>query len=379
MFGETMQASETISLVAAALVALAVSYVIARIGSGRDYLPDVPNARSSHAEMTPRSGGLAIIGSWIFALLGLSLLLTAAAAVETMVIVAAFGFVTVLAGFIDDQFSLSPPIKLLGQIIIATGFVFVIGGFSVFPVPFFGDTVLGGWGTFLTILWIVGFMNVFNFMDGAHGIAASSALLLLSVMSVAAALLGAIIPAIISILLAFGLAGFFRINFPRGILFMGDNGSQSVGFLIAALSVLIVNETNISVSVLFVPTAIFAFLFDVSFTLGHRIVRRQPIFTAHREHLYQLLLRQGFSHVKVTVLYTSLTAFCICASVLMLQLAPEWQWLVPLALATFFIIPAVLLYRKCEQAGFFGEIEQTEYVNVESEMGDLNPRVITVE
>ncbi|MCD8492077.1 MAG: hypothetical protein LRY51_09320, partial [Geovibrio sp.] len=76
-------------------------------------------------------------------------------------------------------------------------------------------------------------------------------------------------------------------------------------------------------SALFIPTAMAPFIFDVGFTLLHRAARGRSIPTAHREHLYQLLLRLGLSHAAVTSIYLSLTALSTAAAIAMLRLAPQ--------------------------------------------------------
>ena len=366
MFIHLTQSGGAIIVAAAAMTALVVAYIFARLGAIRDYLPDHPNDRSSHRRVTPRSGGLAIIGGWLLAMMIIASFVGAADVAADILKISALGGLVLLIGFADDRFAMTPLFKFAGQIAAAAIFVWLFGGLHSAPLPFAGETVLGFWGALLAIFWITGFMNAFNFMDGANGIAGSAAVIVLCALSVATASFGAPLVAIVSVVLAFAVGGFLRVNFPGGRIFMGDNGSQTVSFLIAALAVMAAIETGGAVSALFIPTAIMPFLFDVTFTLAHRLRRGENIVSAHREHLYQLLMRHGASHVRVTSIYITLTAFSTAVAIMMLRLPADIQWLAPMMLAVVFFFPAVALYRASKAVGFFGAVVEDEEL-----MGDL--------
>jgi len=370
MFVYMTQTGGAIIVAAAAMTALVVAYIFSRLGANRDYLPDHPNYRSSHRRVTPRSGGLAIIAGWLLAMMIIASFVGAASVAAEILKISALGGLVLLIGFADDRFSMTPLFKFAGQAAAAAVFVWLIGGLQSAPMPFAGDTALGFWGVLLTIFWISGFMNAFNFMDGANGIAGSTAVIALCALSIGCASLGAPLVAIVSIVLAFSVAGFLRINFPSGRIFMGDNGSQTVSFLIAVLAVMATNNTGGALSALFVPTMMMPFLFDVTFTLMHRLRRGENILSAHREHVYQLLLRHGASHVRVTSIYIILTAFSTAVAIMMLRLSPGMQWAAPAALALLFLFPAASLYRLSKAAGFFGDAEKEEEDEDEF-LGDL--------
>ena len=372
MFVHMTQSGGAIIVAAAAMTALVVAYIFARLGANRDYLPDHPNYRSSHERVTPRSGGLAIIGGWLLAMMIVASFVGAASVAAEILKISALGGLVLLIGFADDRFAMTPLFKFAGQAAAAAVFIWLIGGFHSAPLPFIGDVQLGFWGALLAIFWITGFMNAFNFMDGANGIAGATAVIVLCALSVACASLGAPLIAIISVILAFAVGGFLRINFPDGRIFMGDNGSQTVSFLIAAIAVMATNETGGAVSALFVPTVMTPFLFDVTFTLMHRVRRGKNIVSAHREHLYQLLMRHGASHVRVTSIYITLTAFSTAAAIMMLRLPSAIQWLAPALLGVIFMFPAITLYRSSKAAGFFGAIEVEEEPQELGDLGEIN-------
>jgi hypothetical protein len=81
------------------------------------------------------------------------------------------------------------------------------------------------------------------------------------------------------------------------------------------------------------------------------MLRKQNIFEAHREHLYQLLMRLGASHARIAVTYMGLISLCAAAAIAMLTLASSLQWLAPLLLATIFALGAAAVYRKALAAG----------------------------
>ncbi len=355
MFLQMTQTGAAFAIAAAAIIALIVSYGLCAAAAGRSFLPDRPNGRSSHRRVTPRSGGLAIMAGWIASAGFLATTAGAPGAASEILKLAGLAAAVALIGFADDRFGLSPLFKFCGQAAAAAGFIALFGALDLAPAPGLGAVTLGAFGVVLTGFWLVAFMNAYNFMDGAHGIAAASAIVVACGLALSAVVAGAGVVAVSALMLAFALNGFLRVNFPDGRLFMGDSGSHSIGFLLAASCVVAANGTDGLVSPLFVPTAMAPFLFDVAFTLAHRLYRRRNVLHAHREHVYQLLLRHGASHVRVTALYTGLTAASTAAALLMLGLAPKWQFIVPAALALVLAPPAYSVFRRSAEAGFFDE------------------------
>ncbi len=342
-------------LIVAGWVTLVITLAAGRLLSRSAVLPDKPNHRSSHERVTSRAGGFAICGGW-FA--GVVILAAFSGTPAIAQVALAFGGLAVLAfavGFADDTWSMSSYWKFAGQLAVAALFAAVFAPLALAPAPFVGEVTLGAVGVVLTVIWIVGFMNAFNFMDGANGIAAGAACVGMCVFAVIAAFLGAPVAAAASILLALACFGFLPVNLARGKLFMGDNGSQSISFIIAGLGVFVANETDGRVSALVMPVIFLPFIFDVTWTLGHRMLRKKSIVTAHREHLYQLMLRFGASHLRVAMIYMGLTAFSSAAAIIMLALAPQWQWTVPVILCVAFTIFAMRIHNAAMARGFLDD------------------------
>jgi UDP-GlcNAc:undecaprenyl-phosphate GlcNAc-1-phosphate transferase len=330
-----------------AIIAAALSFLSARFFARQGWLPDRPVGRSSHKTPTPRTGGVAVMIGFLVPALALSLIEPGLWKFAAL-IACAFAL-----GFTDDARPLPAAVKLIGQTAIAALFVFLFGAVETIPAPFIGAFALGPAAAPLTVFWIVAFMNAYNFMDGANGLAATAAIFGLSALAVAIAASGAAGAAAAAALLAAGVFGFLPLNFPKGRLFLGDGGSQSIGFALAALAVFAAQAGEGAVGALFAPTVFMPFLFDVAFTLAHRTARRRNLAEGHNEHLYQLLIRLGSPHSSVTAVYLALVALSTLTAIFAGALPPSWRFLAPAGLAALFLAPAILLYRKADAAGLF--------------------------
>ncbi|MEZ5914330.1 MAG: hypothetical protein R3C42_01720 [Parvularculaceae bacterium] len=304
--------------------------------------------------MTPRSGGIAIFAGFAAATALFIAFLTVFSHQDAgaYLIFFLFAFFAFLFGALDDARALGARLKLLTQILIACGFVALAGAVEQIPAPFVGELDLGGAAFALTVLWIVAFMNVFNFMDGINGIAASCALFVLAALAVSAAGSAAVF-APQALFLACALFGFLPLNLSQGRIFMGDSGSQFAGFSIAALAVLTVRNGDSGVSAMFVPIAFLPFIFDVAFTLIHRAARRRNIFAAHNEHLYQLLVRLGGSHEAVTTLYLTLVVVTTTIALVANSFGAGVQYALAAGLVCAFLPAALAIKARARKAGLY--------------------------
>ena len=347
-----------ITIVAAWIVFL-VSLTASRFASRSKKLPDHPNHRSSHQRVTSKAGGFAIMGGWLAGMFILGAFSGIPETLKQAIYLCSVGFLAFCLGVADDRMHLPPSRKMLGQIGLAVLFIVLFAPLQTAPIPLAGELSLGLIGILVTVFWIVAFMNAFNFMDGANGLAAGSAVVGLGGFSVIAGFGGAPFAAIAAFLLAVAAMGFMPSNLRRGRLFMGDNGSQAVSFLIAALAVLAANASGGRVSALAIPVIFMPLLFDVAWTLVSRLLRGQNILTAHREHLYQLMMRSGATHTYVAVVYMTLTVASTAAAILMLTLTPAYQWIAPALLIVFYSFGAMRIYARARKAGVFAAEEAT--------------------
>lgn len=251
---------------------------------GMDF-PD--GARKLHARPTPRIGGAAFFFSFF-----LSVLLFLPPKKETLALLA-FGLLPIFSGFLDDTRTLCAGKKLFFQILAAGGVLAVCG--VPRAVSLFSRTIpLPAPLSFLLFsIYIVAAINAMNFVDGADGLAAGCALPSLLGLSLLFFLHGDGVSAATPLLLFFALLGFLPFNRSPARLFMGDEGSQFLGFALACFS--------LTGGVFSLSRVLFLALpfFDLVSTVLGRIVRHKSPFLADRSHLHHRLTARGFSPSEV--------------------------------------------------------------------------------
>lgn len=268
----------------------------------RDVLPmDHPNARSLHETPTPRVGGLGVVAG-----VGVASLWLADTALLP-VIFSAFALAAV--SLLDDFRSLSVWVRFLAHFGVALSCVVALG---------FTD-----WTFFVVALVAVWMTNLYNFMDGADGLAGGMATIGFSALALAAWLGGATgFPAFCAAIAAAALA-FLRFNFPPARIFMGDAGSIPLGFLSAALGI---QGALQGVWPVWYPLAVFSpFIVDASVTLSKRIMRREQIWRPHKEHYYQRLIRMGWGHRETVLAEYALMLVISIAATIALDWTTMWQ------------------------------------------------------
>jgi UDP-GlcNAc:undecaprenyl-phosphate GlcNAc-1-phosphate transferase len=319
---------------AAALVLVAIAAGVAWAMATRAPLVDLPNARSSHVKPTPRGGGIGILVAFgaglIWLRFGAGDPVLRDPAVAGLV---AGALVMGAAGLADDIRALSFAVKLAAQIAAAALTMAAGLTIDVLYVPGVGPVELSQFGPALTLLWLVGLTNAFNFMDGLDGLAGGTAALAGAFLCAAAIVLGDPTVAVLALMIAAASAGFLALNFPPARIFMGDVGSQFLGFAFAALGVLLARRDATGTFVFIVPLLLFNVLFDTLFTAARRIVHGENPTAPHRSHLYQLLNRSGFSHLRVALWQYLLVVTQGAGALGMTALAPERRWLVFLPFA----------------------------------------------
>ncbi len=264
---------------------------------------DIPNARSSHTQPTPRGGGLLIV---IVTLLGLTIYgLSKSRSLDWGFGAYMAGAIIIAAiGWLDDLQSVPFWLRIIVQSLAAIMIIIFIGYLNDITFPVAGSITLGWRGIPLTFVLIVGLINAYNFMDGIDGLAGIQAVLGGLAWLVVGLTLTATPTAVLGILIAASALGFLLHNWSPARIFMGDVGSTFLGFTFAVLIILNGNEDALlaAVGLLF----LWPFIFDTSFTLIRRLKRRENIFEAHRTHLYQRLVITGYSHSFVSLLYAGL-------------------------------------------------------------------------
>jgi UDP-N-acetylmuramyl pentapeptide phosphotransferase/UDP-N-acetylglucosamine-1-phosphate transferase len=223
--------------------------------------------------------------------------------------VAAFAYPLLLIGYVDDARHLGARLKFVLFSALSVGASLSLGVVAELPLGQGVVVPLGFvFGLVGTALWVFTLVNCVNFMDGANGLAMGSVAVGLFGLAAVAAAQGS--PNGVAICLCGGgaLIGFLFWNFPRGHLFAGDSGALFSGAIAALVSLGLIHETGLSPFV--PPILFFPLLADALLTLAWRVSRGRPLLVGHTEHLYQVAMRVGWSHARVTFAYWCAMAAC---------------------------------------------------------------------
>lgn len=258
----------------------------------RRHLLDQPGERRSHAVATPRGGGVAIALAFLVALVAM-----AARRPDEIVLLAcaAIGLVLVAGiGWIDDHRPLSPWSRLAVHV-LAAGWLMA----GVYLSGRGGGAALGAFAAALVLV------NVWNFMDGIDGLAASQAVLAAASL---AFLAGTDLLAVhLGLALIASTLGFLPFNFPRARIFLGDVGSGALGYALALLLAMSLHtlstDQRSSAAWLLVLLPLSACVLDAGLTLSVRIARGEKWWTPHVQHVYQRWARRLGGHPPVTAAY----------------------------------------------------------------------------
>lgn len=280
------------------------SAVLARWLSRLSWMLDVPNARSLHRRPIPRSGGIAIVITFFLGVTIHRAIGEESQIAEPYFLAFFFGtFMIAAVSVVDDLTTLNFPSKLGAQVLAAA--IVLPFGLVVHeaPIPILGTVGLGMLGYLLTLLWIVGLTNTFNFMDGADGLAAGQAVIGALFWGFTASLQGSHFSYLTAWIVAAATLGFLVHNFPRARIFMGDTGSQFLGFTFGVLAIIGGRYDTAPLSLLVMGLLFFNMIWDTFFTFVRRVSRGAHVLRSHRSHLYQLLIRSGSSPSSVTLLH----------------------------------------------------------------------------
>ncbi len=289
---------------------------------------DQPRERSLHEVPTPKLGGLAILcGVLVAGPLFLPWTPLSRAILGGAVLIAA-------VGVLDDVFELPPGLKLFGQVIAAMIPVFNGVWVNDFTLPFVGGirldhvllhhvTGLGSvrLGHLLTVLGFVAVMNVINFIDGVDGLAAGVCVISAATFAIIALSLNRPGAGVLAAATAGASLGFLRRGFPPASSFMGDTGSNLLGYLLATVAVLGALKTN-AVVALFFPLIVLAVpILDGGFVIAKRLKYGRPVYEADRSHFHHRMANIGFSQRR-TLLYLYGWALVLAGLALALRFVP---------------------------------------------------------
>jgi UDP-GlcNAc:undecaprenyl-phosphate GlcNAc-1-phosphate transferase len=276
---------------------------------------DYPKARSLHDKPMPRLSGLAILvaveaAGWIW-LPGDSQ--------SRWILIGAVAIAAV--GVLDDIYDMPALPKLVGQ--IGAALIPVLAGVRVenITLPFLGGFELHGWGYPLTVLGIVAVVNVINFLDGVDGLAAGVCVIAAVTLATIALSLERNSAGVLAALTAGAALGFLRHGFPPASSFMGDTGSNLLGYLLATASVQGALKTNAVIALAFPLIVLAVPILDTGFVVAKRLKYRQPIYQADSWHFHHRMANKGFSQRR-TVAYLYAWTIVMSALALALRFVP---------------------------------------------------------
>jgi UDP-GlcNAc:undecaprenyl-phosphate GlcNAc-1-phosphate transferase len=263
---------------------------------------DLPGDRSLHVVPTPRLSGIAILVA-----------VCASGAIflpwddQTRAILLG-AVVIAMVGMADDIFDLPPLVKLAGQVVAAvipvsagvTVDVFTLpfvggvdpGGTELFELPLLGHVDLGELGT---VIGIVAMANVVNLIDGVDGLASGVCLISAATLAIIALSLERNPAGILAAITAGGALGFLRHGFPPASSFMGDTGSNLLGYLLGVAAVQGALKTNAVVALAFPMLVLAVPILDTGFVVAKRLKYRRPIYEADTWHFHHRMANIGFS------------------------------------------------------------------------------------
>ncbi|GGH70892.1 undecaprenyl-phosphate alpha-N-acetylglucosaminyl 1-phosphate transferase [Compostibacillus humi] len=274
-----------VAFISALLLTYPIKSLAVRIGA-----MDKPNKRKIHQKAMPRLGGLAIFFGTLAGMLYLE------PEHEHLLEIFLGALVIIITGVLDDKYTLKPLQKLVGQF-VATSFL-ISSGLIIdrITLPIIGVVDLGFLSVLITVIWVIGITNAINLIDGLDGLATgvtSIALISIFIMSI---LDQQFIVTLLSIGLLGANAGFLFHNFHPAKIYMGDTGSNFLGYMVAVISMLGLFK-NLTFFSFIVPIIVLAVpIFDTLLAIYQRAKSNENIMQADRRHLHYQLMDKGFSH-----------------------------------------------------------------------------------
>lgn len=268
-------------------------------------LVDSPGARRSHASDTPRAGGIGIVIAYLCVLtmlawLGLVPALIAWGLTVALILVAGIGY-------LDDH----QPQKV-GRRLLVHAFAAVVLTASLLGAS------QEGWSWLTALIGVATLMvaiNFSNFMDGSNGMLCIQTMAIAALLMLLAIMAGNVALALLAALLVATTSGFLPFNFPQAQIFLGDVGSGALGMLLAALGLHAFVAGSVNGWLLLALCS--ALWLDAGLTLLLRMLTDRRWTTPHRSHLYQWLLRRGWSHAQVAFLYLAWTLLFVLPIILL--------------------------------------------------------------
>ena len=267
---------------------------------------DEPNERRINKIPIPRMGGISIFCGFVLSLL---LFGNITSQVQGLILGA---IIIAVMGALDDIYDLKPLLKLAVQ--IAAAFVCVFFGVRVNGVSSFmgynGTIYISeGMSIFLTVFWIVACTNATNLIDGLDGLAVGMSAISSATLMVVSLMVSDVNVTVILACLLGSCLGFYPYNRNPAKIFMGDVGSQLLGFVLSVTSLIGLFKMHAFITMLISLLAMAVPLMDTCFAFFRRILKGQSPFHADRGHFHHRLLAMGFSQKQAVMILYGISAF----------------------------------------------------------------------
>jgi UDP-GlcNAc:undecaprenyl-phosphate GlcNAc-1-phosphate transferase len=293
----------------ATVLALWLTPLAARIAVRIGLVDHRTTARRLHTRPIPFGGGIAM-----FVAVAVPVLLLHPSLGGRSHAILLGACVCAAVGLLDDRFEVNPVVKLAGE--LAAAAIPVAAGATIdhLTLPLLHPLDLGALQYPVTMLWIVALMNSFNFIDGMDGLAAGIGTITAGTFAILALSLNRGGAALLAAALAGACLGFLRHNFHPARVFMGDAGSLTLGYLLAAIAVQGVLKTAAAVALVFPTLVLLVPIFDTSFVLLHRLKYGRRPWSADANHLHHRFVRVGFGQRRAALaLYAWCGMLAVCA------------------------------------------------------------------
>jgi len=269
---------------------------------------DIPDARKVHTKAIPRIGGVAMV---VGAMLPVAMWLMPQPSIAGILAGVA---IILFFGVWDDRKNLDYRLKFLGQI-LAILIVIVYGGIKIKYVPFWNAGTLPDYVAIpFTVFALLGITNAINLADGLDGLAGGTTLLSLGMIAILAYMVDGTQVVLIAVSVMGSILGFLRFNTYPARIFMGDGGSQFLGFSVGVLVIMLTQQVNpmlnpaIAVLILGLP------ILDTVMVIGQRIYEGRSAFSPDKNHIHHKLMGLGFNHYEaVFLIYYAQSIFVLSA------------------------------------------------------------------
>ena len=299
-----------LALVAAMAISMMLIPIMVRFAP-RLGLMDRPNLRKVHADPIPRVGGIGIV---VGALVVILFLLPLDGMTQAYVLGALVLFVF---GVWDDSSEIGHYPKFLGQF-VAVAVVVFYGGLYIISFPFVpGGEISATFGIPFTFLALIGMINAINHSDGLDGLAGGESLFSLGAIALLAVLADGTVALTIALTVIGGIFGFLRFNTHPARVFMGDSGSQFLGYTLGFLVILLTQKVDPELSPAVVLLLLGLPVMDILVVLVKRARARVNLFRATRNHVHHRLLDLGFIHQESVIIIYSLQMVFVTSGVLL--------------------------------------------------------------